>query len=44
MQAIGYPREALKDSIEGEVVIEFTVTGIRAGQGHHHQVVHEPRV
>ena len=27
MQAISYPREALKDSIEGEVVIEFTVTG-----------------
>ena len=26
MQSISYPREALKDSIEGEVVIEFTVT------------------
>jgi periplasmic protein TonB len=26
MQAISYPKEALKDSIEGEVVIEFTVT------------------
>ncbi len=26
MSSIAYPREALKDNIEGEVVIEFTVT------------------
>jgi protein TonB len=26
MQSIVYPREALKDNVEGEVVIEFTVT------------------
>jgi protein TonB len=27
MQAIPYPREALLDNIQGEVVIEFTITG-----------------
>ena len=27
MSAIPYPREALKDGIEGDVVIEFTVAG-----------------
>ena len=26
IQSMGYPREALKENIEGEVVIEFTVT------------------
>ena len=30
MQSISYPREALKEGLEGEVVIEFTVSA--AGQ------------
>ncbi|HTN48234.1 MAG TPA: TonB family protein [Burkholderiaceae bacterium] len=30
MQGIAYPREAIRDGLEGEVVIEFTVSG--AGQ------------
>jgi len=46
MSSIVYPREALLDGVEGEVLIEFTVTGSgesRTSRSSPHRTAFQPR-